>query len=145
MPYPVEIVDPMRAELTRIGFKELRTAQEASGEMENQKGTALVMINSVCGCAAGNARPGVALALTHEVLPDSLLTVFAGQDLEATEKVRSYLHGYPPSSPSVALMKNGQVVLMLERHRIEGRLPQEIAQDLTAAFDKHCAKEKQEA
>jgi len=144
MPYPAEVVDPMRLELTKIGFKQIMTVQEAEEELAKHQGTTMVVVNSVCGCAAGNARPGVALALTHDVLPDSLVTVFAGQDLEATEKVRSYFHGYSPSSPSVALLKDGQVVFMLERHRIEGRVPQEIAQDLMGAFDKYCVSEQQQ-
>jgi len=131
----------MKEELTRMGIQELLTEQEVTDVLENQSGTALVVVNSVCGCAAGNARPGVALALQNEALPDRLFTVFAGQDVDATAKARSYLHGYPPSSPSIALMRNGEVVLMLERKDIEGRSSLDVAQDLKAAFDQHCSKQ----
>ena len=116
----------------------MRTAEEVDGVLGTQAGTALVVINSVCGCAAGNARPGVKMALKHEKLPEKVTTVFAGVDGEATHKVRSYIAGYPPSSPSIALFKDGQPVFVMERHMIEGRSPQEIAFDLVSAFDQHC-------
>ena len=136
--YPPEIVEPCRLDLTEAGFEELRTAQEVDGVLGTQEGTALVVINSVCGCAAGNARPGVKLALQHEKLPQKVTTVFAGVDGEATHKVRSYIAGYPPSSPSIALFKDGKPVFVMERHQIEGRSPNEIAYDLVSAFDQHC-------
>ena len=136
--YPPEIVEPCRLDLTEAGFEELRTAEEVDGVLGTQEGTALVVINSVCGCAAGNARPGVKLALQHEKLPQKVTTVFAGVDGEATHKVRSYIAGYPPSSPSIALFKDGQPVFVMERHQIEGRSPHEIAYDLVSAFDQHC-------
>lgn len=137
MPYPEMLVRPMREELTRLGVEELKNAAEVD-ELLPQPGTTLVVVNSVCGCAARNARPAVAMALQHEQKPERATTVFAGQDLEATERVRSFFHGYPPSSPSIALMKDGEVVFMLERHAIEGRDADEIAADLTDAFDRYC-------
>ncbi|MCH7548962.1 MAG: BrxA/BrxB family bacilliredoxin [Candidatus Krumholzibacteriota bacterium] len=136
--YPPEIVDPCRQDLTEAGVVELRTANEVDNALKDQEGTALVVINSVCGCAAGNARPGVKLALKHDKLPERVTTVFAGVDQEATERVRSYIAGYPPSSPSIALFKGGQPVYVMERHQIEGRQPQEIAFDLVTAFDEYC-------
>lgn len=132
------LVIPMREDLTKLGIEELRTPEEVDEVFSNQKGTTLLVINSVCGCAAGNARPGVKIAMSHHVLPDNLTTVFAGQDQEATAQARSYIPGYPPSSPSIALFKHGQLVEMIQRHQIEGRSPEEIANDLTEAFDKHC-------
>ena len=137
MPYPTHIVDPMRAELTRIGFREARTAEEV-GEALTRPGTTLLVVNSVCGCAAGSARPAVGLALAHKTTPDHLFTVFAGQDLEAVARAREFLHGYPPSSPCMALFEGGELVLMLERKDIEGRRAPDIAMDLTAAFDRYC-------
>jgi len=136
--YPPELVEPCRLDLTEAGVEEMRTAEEVDGVLGTQQGTALVVINSVCGCAAGNARPGVKMALQHEKLPEKVTTVFAGVDGEATHKVRSYIAGYPPSSPSIALFKDGQPVFVMERHMIEGRSPQEIAFDLVSAFDQHC-------
>lgn len=136
--YPEDIVSPMRQELTSIGVKELKDASDVDSAIAKNNGTTLVVINSVCGCAAGNARPGVALALTHDKLPDQLTTVFAGQDTEATARARSYIQGYPPSSPSMALFKNGELVFMLPRHQIEGRFPEQIANDLIDAFNTHC-------
>jgi len=136
--YPEELVKPMREELTSIGVKELRSAQEVDEVLGEKNGTALVIVNSVCGCAAGNARPGVRLALSNEKLPNKITTVFAGQDAEATAKARAYIAGYPPSSPSMALFKNGQVVYMMPRHQIEGRFPEQIANDLIDAFNKYC-------
>lgn len=138
MPYSELMVAPMRRDLVRIGFKEMRTPEDVAGLLESA-GTVLVAVNSVCGCSAGAMRPGVALALQHPTRPNLLTTVFAGQELEATEKAREYLTGYPPSSPSVALLKDGELVFMMERHQIEGHSPQEIAQELQAAFDEHCA------
>jgi putative YphP/YqiW family bacilliredoxin len=133
--YDPQIVAPMRAELTNIGVQELKTAEEVDQALKNSSGTMLVVVNSVCGCAAGGARPGVKLALQHATRPDKLFTVFAGQDKEATERARSYFVGYPPSSPSMALFKDGKIVKMIHRHDIEGHSPQEIAQKLTQAFD----------
>jgi putative YphP/YqiW family bacilliredoxin len=120
-----------------MGFRELRTPDDVQGLLESE-GTVLVAVNSVCGCSAGAMRPAVALSLDNPTKPQLLTTVFAGQDMEATEKAREYFTGYPPSSPSVALLNNGQLVYMMERHQIEGRSPQEIAEDLKAAFNQHC-------
>ena len=139
MPYPEELVTPMRGELTRLGIDELRTAEEAEAALGQKSGTALLVLNSVCGCAAGNARPGVSMALKNASVPDRLYTVFAGQDVEATAKARTYLHGYPPSSPAIALFRDGGLVMLLERKDIEGRAAADVAQDLCAAFDKYCA------
>lgn len=137
MPYSELMVAPMRKDLVRIGFKEMHTPEDVEGLLESE-GTVLVAVNSVCGCSAGSMRPGVALSLDHSRKPQLLTTVFAGMELEATEKAREYFTGYPPSSPSVALMKDGELVYMMERHQIEGRTPQEIALDLKGAFDEHC-------
>src|SRR5580658_1396841 len=137
--FPEEMVHGMREELTRVGFRELRTAAEVDSLLKQEKGTVLVVVNSVCGCAAGKARPAIAHALSNKARPDVLATVFAGQDREATERARSYFTGYAPSSPSIALMSDGKVVFMLERHHIEGRNPQAIAGDLTRAFDRFCS------
>lgn len=136
--YMRDMIQPMRDELTRLGIKELRTPEEVVENFEQAKGTALVVVNSVCGCAAGQCRPGVAKALQHDVKPDHLFTVFAGQDKEATAKAREYFAPYPPSSPSIALLKDGELVHMIERHQIENRSADEIAADLTRAFDTHC-------
>ena len=138
MTYPEPMVAPMREELTRLGVHELRTAVEVAEALGNSKGTALVVVNSVCGCTARNARPAVATALQHEVKPEQLFTVFAGQDVDATKAARAYFTGYPPSSPSIALLKDGKLVMMLERHQIESRTAVEVAQDLVQAFDQHC-------
>ncbi len=136
--YDPRIVEPMREELTRIGVTELRSPQEVDKVLGERSGTVLVVVNSVCGCAAGGARPGVTLALKHAKKPSKLTTVFAGQDKEATERARSYFAEFPPSSPAMALLKDGKVVEMLERRDIEGHSPQEIAAKLTAAFERHC-------
>jgi len=136
--YMLDMVQPMRDELTRLGIEELRTPEEVEAKLPTAKGTALVVVNSVCGCAAGQCRPGVAIALQHDVKPDHLFTVFAGQDKEATAKAREYFAPYPPSSPSIALMKDGKLVHFIERHQIENRSAEEIAADLTAAFDQFC-------
>jgi len=138
MPYPEMLVAPMRQELTRLGVQELRTADDVDQTLGASEGTALLVVNSVCGCAARNARPAVALALQAEKRPEKLATVFAGQDTEATAKARAYIHGYAPSSPSIALFKDGDVAFMLERHQIEGRSAEQIAQDLADAFDRYC-------
>lgn len=138
MPYPEIMIKPMRDELTRLGFEELRTPADVDQTLQNTKGTVMVVVNSVCGCAAGKARPGIALALQHDAKPDKAVTVFAGADIEATEQARSYFTGYRPSSPSIALFKDGKIVYMLERHQIEGRGPTQIAEELTQAFDQYC-------
>jgi putative YphP/YqiW family bacilliredoxin len=139
MPYPEIMIRPMREELTRLGAEELRTAEDVDRALGEQKGTLMVVVNSICGCAAGKARPGVARALQHPVRPDRVATVFAGADIEATDKARSYFTGYPPSSPSIALLKDGRLVYMMERRQIEGRLPEQIAEELRQAFEEHCA------
>ena len=136
--YDPEMVRPMREELTRLGFEELRTAEAVDEILSREKAPTLVVVNSVCGCAARNARPAAALAIQHARRPARLLTVFAGQDADATARARSYFAGYAPSSPQIALMKDGQVVFMLERRNIEGRNARDIANDLTAAFDRYC-------
>ncbi len=140
MPYPEIMIRPMREELTRLGFEELKTPDQVDETVKNTKGTLMVVVNSICGCAAGKARPAVALALRHDVRPEKIATVFAGADIEATERAREYFTGYPPSSPSIALLKDGKLVYMMERHQIEVRGPSEIAQELTGAFDQHCDK-----
>ena len=138
--YDERFVTPMRQELTRLGVEELRTPADVDALLKDASGTTLVVVNSVCGCAARNARPAVASALRHSVKPDHLATVFAGQDVEATAKARSYFTGYPPSSPSIGLLKDGEIVFMLERWQIEGRSADAIATDLTDAFDRFCGK-----
>ncbi len=139
MPYDEFYVTPMRKELTDIGFKELKTAEEVRDYIENTPGTIFVVINSVCGCAAAMARPGAALALTHNTKPDHLATVFAGQDLEATAALRSYIP-YPPSSPSMALFRDAKVLWFLPREEIEYRSAEDVAQLIIEAFNQHCAK-----
>jgi putative YphP/YqiW family bacilliredoxin len=136
--YDERLVQPMRQELTRIGFRELRTAEEVDATLKDAKGTTLVVVNSICGCAARNARPAVALALRNSARPEQLTTVFAGQDPEAAQRARSYFTGYPPSSPSIALLKDGKLVFMLERWQIEGRPAPDIAEDLVEAFNQYC-------
>jgi putative YphP/YqiW family bacilliredoxin len=138
MPYNPALVAPMRAEVTRLGAKELTSAAEVDAALGDQKGTMLVFVNSVCGCAAGNARPALALALKHLVRPQEVVTVFAGQDLDAAARARQYFGEYQPSSPSMALLRDGEVVHFVHRHQIEGRSPQAIASDLTGAFDRYC-------
>jgi len=136
--YPAEIVIPMKEELTENGFQELLTPNDVENLM-SQKGTALVMINSVCGCSAGTARPGVLMAVHHTThKPDFITTTFAGFDIDAIRKVREYLMPYPPSSPAIALFKDGQLVHFIERHNIEGRSAQMIADNLMGAFEQHC-------
>jgi putative YphP/YqiW family bacilliredoxin len=139
--YDERFVTPMRQELTRLGVEEMRTPSQVDATLKDASGTTLVVVNSVCGCAARNARPAVASALRHEVKPDRLATVFAGQDTEATARARSYFTGYAPSSPSIGLFKDGKLVFMLERYQIEGRSADEIAQDLRGAFDRYCGTE----
>lgn len=139
MPYPEIMIRPMREDLTRLGIEEWKTADAVDTAVKNSKGTLMVIVNSICGCAAGKARPGVALALQHDVKPDKIATVFAGADIEATERARSYFSGYGPSSPSIAILKDGELVYMLERFQIEGRDASQIASELTHAFEQHCA------
>ena len=139
MPYDERFVTPMRQELTRLGVEEMRTPEEVDAKLKDAAGTMLVVVNSICGCAARNARPAVALALRNGgKRPDALTTVFAGQDVDATTRARSYFTGYPASSPQIALLKDGQLVYMLERHQIEGRTADAIAADLSAAFERYC-------
>ena len=138
MPYPEIMIRPMREELSRIGFEELRTPEKVDEALKDSKGTVLVVVNSICGCAARNARPAVARALGSAKRPDRLTTVFAGQDAEATARAREYFTPYPPSSPQIALLKDGEVAFMLERRQIEGRDADQIAKDLVEAFEKHC-------
>lgn len=136
--YMQQVIQPMRDELTRVGFKELRTPEEVEEAFANAKGTALVVVNSVCGCAAGLARPAVAHSLRHPKKPDHLFTVFAGQDKEATAKAREYFVGYPPSSPSFALLKDGKLVGMIERYQIENNDLETISRMLTDLYDQYC-------
>jgi putative YphP/YqiW family bacilliredoxin len=139
MPYPEEVIRPMREELTRLGVQELRTPEAVDEALKNSSGTVMVVVNSICGCAAGKARPGIAMALQNEIRPDKVATVFAGGDIEATERARSYFTGYRSSSPSIGLLKDGELVYMMERHQIEGRGPEQIAFELKQAFEQHCA------
>jgi len=137
--YPEQLVAPMRTDLTSAGFKELKTPADVDSELKDQKGTTLLVINSVCGCAAGAARPGIKWALQHsDKKPDALATVFAGVDKEAVAKAREYTLPYPPSSPSIALFKDGELVHFVERHHIEGRNAQMIGQHLVEVFEEYC-------
>ena len=138
--YDMEAVQPMRDELVAVGFEDLRTAQDVDSVFGETEGTLLVMINSVCGCAAGSARPGVALALQHQVIPDRLATVFAGMEYDAVDRVRELHAGYPPSSPSMVLFKDGKLVHMVERSMIEGKKPERIARELAQIFDRYCSR-----
>lgn len=138
MRYDPEAVRPMRDELVRLGAEELVTADDVDRQLGEANGTTLLVINSVCGCAAANARPAVAMARGHDAQPDRLVTVFAGQDVDATERAREYLPGFRPSSPSMALFRDGEHVFMLERHQIEGRDARDIAVDLKGAYDRYC-------
>ncbi len=140
--YPEGFVRPMREELTNIGFREMRTAADVDATLKQEKRTVLVVVNSICGCAAGKARPAIAKALAHGVRPEVLCTVFAGQDGEATDRARSYFTGYGPSSPSIALLRDGKLAFMIERRDIETRDAAAIAQTLTQAFDRFCAPAK---
>lgn len=138
--YPEVMVVPMREELTRIGIAEARTADEVDRVLRTKPGTTMVVVNSICGCAAGRMRPAVRMALENSTRPDSMVTVFAGQDTEATERARSYFTGYPPSSPSIAILRDGKLVYMMQRSDIETREASDIAQELKAAFNQFCAK-----
>jgi putative YphP/YqiW family bacilliredoxin len=138
MPYPEMMIAPMRDDLVRVGFSEMKTPGEVDTVLSADKGTTLVAVNSVCGCAAAMMRPAVYMSLQGEKKPEVLTTVFAGQDIEATERTREYIVGFPPSSPSVALFKDGDLVYFMERHLIEGRNPEDIANDLRAAYNEHC-------
>lgn len=138
MPYPEMLVAPMRAELSNNGFKELKSEEDVITSLSEKEGTQLLVVNSVCGCAAGSARPGVIKSLTGNKKPTELLTVFAGQDTDATAKAREFLLPYPPSSPSIALFKNGELVHFIERHHIEGRSADMIAANLQAAYESYC-------
>lgn len=138
MQYDPETVRPMREELIRIGAEELTTPDEVDRALADSEGTTLLVINSICGCAAANARPAVAIATGHSVRPDRIVTVFAGQDVDATERAREHVRGFRPSSPSIALFNNGEHVFMLERHQIEGRDAFEIADELKSAYDRFC-------
>jgi putative YphP/YqiW family bacilliredoxin len=140
MPYPEAFIAPMREELTRLGVQELRTPADVDAAVKNTPGTLMIVVNSICGCAAGKARPGVALALDHAVRPNQVATVFAGADIEATDRARGYFTGYPPSSPSIGLLRDGKLVWMLERRQIENQGPQQIAEMLRNAFDEWCAR-----
>ena len=137
--YDERLVTPMRQDLTRLGVAEMRTAEEVDATLRDAPGTTLVVVNSVCGCSARMARPAVAMALQNAVKPDRATTVFAGQDVDATQRAREYFTGYPPSSPQIGLLKDGKIVFMLERWQIEGRHAEEIAGDLANAFDRYCA------
>ncbi len=137
--YDERLVTPMRQDLTRLGVQEMRTPEEVDSTLQNTKGTTLVVVNSVCGCSARMARPAIAIALQNPIKPDLSTTVFAGQDADATNRARSYFTGYPPSSPQIGLLKDGELVFMLERWQIESRSADEIAHDLVNAFNKFCA------
>lgn len=139
MPYPEMLIAPMRGEMTAMGAKELKTAAEVDEAVTNTKGTLMIVVNSVCGCAAGKARPGIAMAMRHAVKPDVLATVFAGGDVEATDRARGYFTGYAPSSPSIGILRDGKLVYMLERREIETRSADMIASELIQAFDRVCA------
>jgi putative YphP/YqiW family bacilliredoxin len=145
MPYPESFIGPMREELTRLGVKELRTPEAVDAAVKNTSGTLMIVVNSMCGCAAGKARPGIALALQHKVTPDEVATVFAGGDIEATERARSYFTGRRSSSPSVAILRGGELVYMLERHQIENQNAEAISRALIEAFDRYCTPSAKEA
>lgn len=139
MPYPEIMIHGMRQELARIGVEETKTPEEVKNAVENTDGTVMVVVNSVCGCAAGGVRPGIAMALQNsEAKPDKTITVFAGADIDATDVARDYFTGYAPSSPAIGFLKNGELVQMFERRDLEGRHPQQIAQALISAFEQHC-------
>ena len=139
MPYPEIMIRPMREELARLGIEETKSPEQVDQALNESKGTVMVVVNSICGCAAGKARPGVALALQHDVRPDRAITVFAGADIEATERARGYFTGYRPSSPQIAILRDGKLVYMMERHQVEGQTATQIAQALTEAFDRFCS------
>ena len=139
MPYPEMLIAPMRGEMVAMGAKELKTAGAVDEAVKNTPGTLMIVVNSVCGCAAGKARPGLAMALRHEKRPDVVATVFAGADIEATERARAYFTGHPPSSPSIGILRDGRLVYMLERRDIESRSAEMIAAELIRAFDEVCS------
>lgn len=139
MPYPESFIGPMREELTRLGVRELRTASDVDAFVRQKSASVMVVVNSMCGCAAGKARPGIARALQHSAKPDFIGTVFAGGDIEATERARSYFTGYAPSSPSIAILRDGQLLYMMERRQIENQTAEAIARTLAEAFDRFCA------
>lgn len=140
MAYPEYLIAPMRGEMTAMGARELRTAEAVDDTVKNSSGVVMMVVNSVCGCAAGKARPGIAKALQHQNRPDVLATVFAGADIEATDRARQYFSGYAPSSPSIGLLREGKLVYMMERSQIESRSADMIAAELTKAFDEHCTR-----
>ncbi len=140
MPYPEMMIQGMRQELAQLGIEETKTPEAVKAAVENTDGTVMVIVNSVCGCAAGGVRPGIAMALQNEAKPDKAITVFAGADIDATDVARDYFSGYSPSSPAIGLIKDGKLVSMFERRDLEGRPPQVIAQALATAFNEHCAK-----
>jgi putative YphP/YqiW family bacilliredoxin len=140
MPYPEMMIHGMRQELVQLGIEETRTPEQVDDAVKNTDGTLMVVVNSVCGCAAGGVRPGIAMALQQaDAKPSRSITVFAGADIDATERAREYFTGYAPSSPSIALLKNGQLVKMFERRDLEGRMPGTVAESLIAAFNEHCS------
>ena len=139
MPYPESFIGPMRQELTRIGVQELRTAADVDSLLARKSTTVMIVVNSMCGCAAGRARPGIALALQHPVKPEVVATVFAGGDIEATDRARQDLAPNPPSSPSIAILRDGELLYMMHRHQIENQTAESIARQLTGAFDRLCA------
>ena len=141
MPYPEYLIAPMRGEMTAMGARELRTAAAVDDTVKNSRGVVMMVVNSVCGCAAGKARPGIAQALQNQARPDLVATVFAGADVEATDRARQYFTGYAPSSPSIALLQDGKLLYMMERSQIETRNADMIAAELTRAFDKYCVQE----
>ena len=141
MPYPEYLIAPMRGEMTEMGARELRTVEAVDDVVKKSSGVVMLVVNSVCGCAAGKARPGIATALRHSNRPDVLATVFAGADIEATDRARQYFTGYTPSSPSIGLLRDGKLLYMMERSQIETRSADMIAAELTQAFDKYCAKQ----
>jgi putative YphP/YqiW family bacilliredoxin len=138
MPYPEMLVSPMRAELTNVGFKELKSTEDVVNSMSNDQGVSLLVVNSVCGCAAGAARPGIIRSLSNDKTPSNLYTVFAGQDLDAVSKAREFMMPFPPSSPSVALFKDGKLVHFVERMNIEGHTAEQVADQLRKAYDQYC-------
>jgi len=144
MPYPEYLIAPMRGEMTDMGARELRTAAAVDDVVKNSQGVVMMVVNSVCGCAAGKARPGIAQALQHKNRPDVLATVFAGADIEATDRARQYFSGYAPSSPSIGLLRDGKLVYMMERSQIETRNAEMIADELVRAFDQYCASKTEE-
>jgi putative YphP/YqiW family bacilliredoxin len=145
MPYPEYLIAPMRGEMTEMGARELRTAAQVDDVVTKSEGVVMMVVNSVCGCAAGKARPGIARALQHQNRPDVLATVFAGADIEATDRARQYFTGYAPSSPSIGLLQDGKLLYMMERSQIESRSAEMIAAELTAAFDKYCTRDTRSA